>query len=632
MPQAVIINGRNYTWSRLVSVVEVENRFVKKKIRKPVFFLRLKQKHRELTMPVQKHESAHPQFVQVDDYEPTIDISDLLDSSCRATLESAFSLAESLNHRHVEPLHIFLSSLQDDSVQAFFSRLDLDFEGLKEPLGRRLNQRQIGKFKYASEETINLVLHAFVNAYLQQRNVVNVFELFFEAYNREDFVRELLHDKGVTADKFGNMIEWVRIHERMRERYRRFHTATILKPTGPMNRAMNSVATPTLDSISEDLTTYGAQGKLPMFIGRDAEIAEIFRVMEGARQSVVLVGPGGVGKRAILSGLAQLMVEERVPELLKDKRLVRLSITHLLAGATQSQAQERLLRALQESDRSGNIVLALTDIEQLVGASSNLNGSGDLVATLVDVLKRTGMLAIATTTHQSFFRSVESSVLSRAFEKVDVAEPDIRDAIHVLESKIGGIEHDSSVSFSYSAVEASVTLTDRYMHERYLPEKAIEIARETADYVSKIKGKGTFVTDQDVARIVSQKTDTPLMQVEEKEKDKLLALEQRMHERLIGQDQAVSAVVSALRRVSAQPRSDDRPIATLLFLGPTGVGKTELAKTIAETYFNTETSIIRLDMSEYQNRSGLARMLGIKAGRKSYRGDSSKAIFDSFAR
>ncbi|NQV89782.1 ATP-dependent Clp protease ATP-binding subunit, partial [Candidatus Uhrbacteria bacterium] len=380
------------------------------------------------------------------------------------------------------------------------------------------------------------------------------------------------------------------------------------KPTGAMNRSMTSIATPMLDAVSEDLTTAAVSGRLPMMIDRDAQVEEIFRVIEGGRQSVVLVGPEGVGKSTVLAGIAELMVKEEVPKILQDQRFVRISIPHLVSGADPSQAQERLLQVLSEVSRSRNIILAISDIDQLVAQGAT--GATDLAATLVDFLSRSGTFAIATTSTAGYTEFVERSILGRVFQKVDIHEPDQESAIHMLESKIGSIEYEHNVIFSYAAVAKAVSLSDRYMHESYLPKKAIEVAREVGLQVSKTKGQDALVTAEDVASIVSAKTGIPTMSVAENEKEKLLSLEEKMHGRVIGQEEAVSAVSAALRRARTELRSQGRPIATFLFLGPTGVGKTELAKTVAQTYFGDENLMIRLDMSEYQESGSINRLLG----------------------
>ncbi len=554
-------------------------------------------------IPKRARGSLTPELIPVDETQKdAIDIVSFFDAGAIKSLQSAFSVAERFGHAEIEPLHVFIGALDDNAASIVFGRLGISFEKIKDPLGRRLSTRQLGKLTGLSPIAQETILFAFRNAYEQDREVVSSLELFFEAYKHDEYLHDLLNEQGIDVPQFENMVEWIRINDKIQEQYTRFQKAAVLKPTGAMNRSMTSVATPILDAFSQDLTTAAVQGQLPMMIGREKEIEEIFRVIEGGRESAVLVGPLGVGKGSILSGIAGLMVEERVPDILKDKRLVRISIPHLVAGVTEEVAQERILLMLDEVARSRNIILAFLDLDQL---------TDDLATLLVDFLSRSGTFAIGTTTPQDYTSTIERSVLGRIFQKVLVQEPDTRSAIQVLESKIGGIEYQQNVIFSYRAVEKCVTLSDRYMHEMYLPKKAIEIAREVSLQVFKNRGENALVTDEDVAKIISLKTGVPVTGVAEDEKMKLLHLEEEMHGRIIGQDEAVKAVASALRRARADVRPGTRPIASFLFLGSTGVGKTELAKTLAATYFGSEQMMVRVDMSEYQDVRSIDKLIGV---------------------
>jgi len=562
----------------------------------------------KLLAPMPKWTDPVPEVEPVSDGTVDVNVADVCSADATAAIERAFELATKFGHRQVESLHLFVGTMDAPDVSVVLGRLGLSFQDIQAPIARRLETRELGKPCTLAPEGERVILEAFRGAIAQKRSEMSSLELFAAVYGVDAYVRELLLDKGVDEGKFLNMIAWLRIHERMRERYKQFRHAALYKPTGAMNRAMTSVATPTLDAVSEDLTTAAVNGQLPMMIDRDPQIEEIFRVIVGGQQSVVLVGPEGVGKSTVLAGMAEHMVKEDVPKILQDRRLVRISIPHLVSGANPAQAQERLLIVLGEVARARNIILAFTDIDQLVGQDSD---ASDLAATLVDFLSRSGTFAVATTTPQSYTALVERSILGRIFQKVDVLEPDQESAIHMLESHIGGIEFEHKVIFSYEAVERAVKLSDRYMHETYLPKKAIEVAREAALQVSKSRGQDALVTGQDVAQIVSAKTGIPTMSVAADEKEKLLGLEENMHGRVIGQDEAVRAVAAALRRARTELRSQARPIATFLFLGPTGVGKTELAKTVAATYFGSEEMMVRLDMSEYQDSSSINRLLGV---------------------
>lgn len=553
------------------------------------------------SIPSRKINDPAPHMAAIQDELEIVDISHLFDAYAAQTVDQAFALAKQFGHAQVEPLHLFIAALSDENAGAVVSRLQIEFDKIKDPLGRRLGARQLGESVALSEDAEQTFLSAFVNAFMHGRRVVNAFELFYEAFQHDAFIQELFFDQGVTVEQFGNMVAWVRIHEKMREQYETFRRAAQLKPTGAMNRSMTSIATPTLDAFSEDLTTAAVQGQTGILVGREKELEEIFRVIEGGRQSVVLVGSEGVGKQALLGGIASLMVEERVPVVLQDKRLVRISIPHLLTGAQPQEAQERLMTVLYEVMRSGNIILAINDLDQV---------TNELASVLVDFLSRGGTFVIATTTPQGYTGAIERTVLGRVFEKVVVSEPETNEAIRVLESKALSIEAEHNVSFTYMALESIVLLCDRFMHESYLPKKAIEVAREVALMVSKERGADALITQEDVGRIISEKTGVPTTRVEEQEKETLLHLEERMHGRVVGQSEAVNAVSAALRRARTQLRSETRPIATFLFLGPTGVGKTELAKTVAETYFGSEDTMIRLDMSEYQQADSIARLIG----------------------
>jgi ATP-dependent Clp protease ATP-binding subunit ClpC len=564
---------------------------------------------KKAVIPVREHGAALPEIQDISEGSQK-NIAKVFHVDAMKAVEEAYDLALRYKHQDVMPLHLFVGSLASQDAAVVFGRLGLTFDAIKEPLKRRLLAQPMGEPTALGSAAEEALLAAFVNAYAQGRETVSALEVFYEAYKHDAFLQELFYDQNVDEKKLANVVEWIRISGKMRERYEQFRKAAAFKPTGAMNRSMTSVVTPTLDAISEDLTSAAVSGHLPMLIGREQEMEEIMRVIEGGRQSVVLVGPEGVGKTSILGGIAQLMVEERVPKILQDKRLVSLNIPALVSGATPSQAQERLMRALVDVVKARNIVLAIPNIEQMTGLSAGGEQTADLSSVLVDFLQRGSTFAIATTSPQSYTASVERSILGRVFQKVNVLEPDTTTAIHVLESRVGGMEYEQKVVFSYDAIEKAVELTDRYMHERYLPKKAIEVAREVALQVSKTKGENGLVTGDDVSAIVSSKTNIPVTEVGQDEKTKLLGLEEKMHGRVIGQDEAVKSVAAAIRRARAELRAEDRPIANFLFLGPTGVGKTELAKTVAETYFGSETAMLRFDMSEYQEKSSITRLIG----------------------
>lgn len=541
----------------------------------------------------------------LDAVEKREDMAAVLSEEARSSIEDAYHIARKAGHLQVSALHLFVGTLSTKSVTMLFMRLGLSFDQMKDALRRRLAVQPVGdtQFGLVGQE---LLAKGLRNALEHERPHLGSIELFIEAYNADEFLQELLFSLDIERNELENAVMWIRINEELLERYQEFRKAAAFKPTKNMNRAYTAVATPFLDSVSQDLTRSAVYGRLPMLIGREQEMGEIMRAIEGGNKSVVLVGSHGVGKAAMIAGIAQRMVAEKVPKILQDKRLVKLSVPHIVSAQGGAGAEQRLLQTLQEIGRSGNIVTVIENIDQLVGTGRGV----DLSAVLSSEMEKGYTFVIATTTPQGYTGAVERSVLGQRLEKVTIGEPERDDAIQVLESKIGGIENKNKVVFTYEAVAALVDLSSRYMHDSYLPEKAVVLAQEVANMVTKRGKEWGKVSKEDVSTIISEKTRIPVTEVGQEEGQKLLNLEERMHERIIGQEEAVKAVASALRRARVELRSKNRPIANFLFLGPTGVGKTELAKTTAEVYFGNEQNMLRFDMSEYQDKASIARLIG----------------------
>ncbi|MBU1613129.1 ATP-dependent Clp protease ATP-binding subunit, partial [Patescibacteria group bacterium] len=378
-----------------------------------------------------------------------------------------------------------------------------------------------------------------------------------------------------------------------------------------MDKAMTALATPYLNQFSEDLTLMAQFNHFDPCVARETEQEEVFRIVEGGGQNVLLVGDHGTGKRSIIQGIAQKMVEEDVPARLQDKRFVQLSVSSLLAGTTPAGAMERLIHMMNEIARARNVILFINNLHELAGvAAGGEHSSLDVADTLADYLKGNRFLTFATTTDESYAQVVVNSPLGNVFSKVEVKEMNENQAIQVLESKAGMLEYKQNIFLSYDAVEKAVKLSKRFLHDIYLPGSALEVMSEAAAYGRNQRGANTLIMGEDVSAVIAEKTKIPVTTVSSDESSKLLVLEKEMHKRVIGQDEAVNLVANALRRARAEIRSTTRPIANFLFMGPTGVGKTELAKTIATVYFGGENRMIRLDMSEYQDKASIYRLIG----------------------
>ncbi|MEN9558025.1 MAG: hypothetical protein RL141_394 [Candidatus Parcubacteria bacterium] len=538
-----------------------------------------------------------------------VDMGLFLDAGAWAVVENAYRLARDLKRQEVTLAHLFAAAVTSSTGSLFLTRLGAKMDVLKEPLARLVNSGEAGAASpWLSRDVIRALLLAYDEAMTAQRKYVSAAEILLQAFAQSPQVQDLLDAIGYTRDQVFHVAEWIRLQGKLRDDHERFTMLAALKPATAMNRSMTARATPLLDRFSEDLTVAARNGYLSPLIGREREMEDLLRAIEGGRRSVVLVGDAGVGKGALVEGLARRMVEENVPEELFDRRLVSINVPQLVSAGDVSLASERLFAVLGEIGASGNIIAVFNGIEGFVGGDGH--GPMDLAEALASELDKGYFIAIGTTTPQAYTHYLERHTLGARLARVTVDHMSADDAIRVCMARSASIEYRQQVFFSFHAIEKAVTLSGRYLHERALPEQAIDIMREAAVLAHKDRGDHAFVTAEDVARVVHEKTNVPVESVTEDESEKLLALEQRLHARIIGQDAAVTAVSQALRRARASLQEGTRPIANFLFLGPTGVGKTELTKALAAEYFGSDAAMVRVDMSEYQDAASVARMIG----------------------
>lgn len=548
-----------------------------------------------------------------------INIASVFKVSSIKAIEEAWKLSVKFKHPQTRPVHILASLLFFSKIDLIFARLSINIENLAKKISRLLNRQEFLEFERGNNPMLSvdfkkILFNAYMEAYKAREAQVSVVDLLLAIVKEDNSAQEILFDLKADLDKIKNVVEWIRVNEMLIKGQRHFRKSAIFKPKGGMDRAMTAVATPVLDHFSQDLTLLAKFGYLEPCIGREKEIEEIFRSIEASRQSVILSGDSGVGKSAIINGIARLMVEEDVPEIIKDKRLVNLSVARLVSGATPAEAQGRLMHIMDEIRRSGNIVLFIRDIQDIIGITSGSKESLDLSEVLVSEVSKGAFFCFATTSSVDYTSYIENSAIGDAMQRIEILEPELNEAIQILEAKTAMIEYQNSVYFSYDAIEQAVKLSGRYIHDRFLPEKAIKIIEQAAVYVFKNKGAKSVVLGEDIAKLISEKVNIPLTNVTEKESEKLLKLEQEIHKRIVGQTEAVKMVSSALRRARVELRNLKRPIANFLFLGPTGVGKTELSKTVAEVYFGSEENMVRVDMSEYQESASINRLIGSPPG------------------
>ncbi|MEW8958917.1 ATP-dependent Clp protease ATP-binding subunit [Neomoorella humiferrea] len=437
--------------------------------------------------------------------------------------------------------------------------------------------------------------------------------------------------------------------------------------------------TPTLDQFSRDLTRLAREDKLDPVIGREKEIERVIQILSRrTKNNPVLIGDPGVGKTAIVEGLAQRIVQNQVPEVLRDKRVVALDMSGMVAGTKyRGEFEERFKRVMDEVRAAGNVILFIDELHTLIGAGA-AEGAIDAANILKPALARGELQTIGATTIDEYRKHIEKdAALERRFQAVMVGEPTVEETIAILKGLRDRYEAHHRVKISDEALEAAARLSDRYITDRYLPDKAIDLVDEAAsrvrlkvytapDDVKKLearleelekekaaavhaqefekaaalrdeekkikeeleakkgewqKEKGlekSVVTAEDIAQIVSSWTGIPVTQLAQEESERLLRLEEILHQRVIGQDEAVRAVARAVRRARAGLKDPKRPIGSFIFLGPTGVGKTELARALAEALFGDEDAMIRFDMSEYMEKHTVSRLVGAPPGYVGY--------------
>ncbi len=444
---------------------------------------------------------------------------------------------------------------------------------------------------------------------------------------------------------------------------------TANKPRGSYNQ------TPTLNQFGTDLTKRAAEGKLDPVIGRKNEIERVIQILSRrTKNNPCLIGEPGVGKTAVVEGLAEKIVTENVPEMLKNKRLVSLDIASMVAGAKyRGDFEERIKKCLEEVKKVGDVILFIDEVHTIVGAGS-AEGAVDAANILKPLLARGEVQVIGATTLNEYRKYIEKdSALERRFSPVNVGEPTSEETIQILKGIRDKYEAHHNVKITDEAIKSAIELSTRYINDRFLPDKAIDLVDEAAsrvkmrtytqpDSLKKLEDKiaeldkekeeairsqdfekaaalrdaereekeklakekekwqnkntksVTTLTEEDIAEVVASWTGVPVQKLTQSENEKLKNLEQTLHERVIGQNEAVEAVAKAIRRGRVGLKDPNRPIGSFLFLGPTGVGKTELSKALAESLFGNEDAMIRVDMSEYMESHSIAKLIGSPPG------------------
>ncbi|MDQ1910907.1 ATP-dependent protease ATP-binding subunit ClpC [Paenibacillus sp. GD4] len=440
-----------------------------------------------------------------------------------------------------------------------------------------------------------------------------------------------------------------------------------------------NVNTPTLDGLARDLTAYAKEGNLDPVIGRSKEIERVIQVLSRrTKNNPVLIGEPGVGKTAIAEGLAQKIVNNEIPETLRDKRVMTLDMGSVVAGTKyRGEFEDRLKKIMDEIRQAGNIILFIDELHTLIGAGG-AEGAIDASNILKPSLARGELQCIGATTLDEYRKYIEKdAALERRFQPITVDQPSVDEAVQILHGLRDRYEAHHRVKITDEAIEQAVKLSDRYITDRFLPDKAIDLIDEASSKVrlrsytvppdlKKLESRledirkekdaavqsqefekaaslrdteqklreeldttrnewkekqgrtDSEVTPDDIAQVVASWTGIPVVKMKEEETERLLKMESILHDRVIGQDEAVKAVSRAIRRARAGLKDPKRPMGSFIFLGPTGVGKTELARALAESLFGDENAVIRIDMSEYMEKHSTSRLVGAPPGYVGY--------------
>ncbi len=583
-------------------------------------------------------------------------------------LERAHAWASDMRNAQLDAEHLALGmlSIKDGMATKIFEFLGVELSEMKKDL----------EFSLKSLPTLGQRQSSTRMIYIEPR-LKKVLDEAQEERQRlnDDFIAIEHLLKGLLALDDGEIDRLLKLNNITMERI--YHALKEIRGSQRVSDQGAEKKYQALEKYSVDLTKLARAGQLDPVVGRDSEIQRVVQTLtRRTKNNPVIIGDAGVGKTALVEGLAQRIVIDDVPESLKNRKLLKLEMASLLAGAKfRGEFEERLTAVMDEiRAASGEIVLFIDEIHIVVGAGG-AEGAIDASNMMKPALARGEMRLIGATTPEEYRKYIESDkALERRFTPVNVNEPDQDIAVEMLKFLRPRYEKHHKIVITDSALEASVNLSARYITDRFLPDKAIDLIDEAAakvridsealpddikDYDSKIKslidkeeaanGRNDYeaaskfkserlnlheemtnnekansnndeliVDSESIATLISERTDIPVTRLVEKDKERLINLEEKLHERLVGQDDAVVALSNAIRRQRSGVSDPKRPVGTFIFLGPTGVGKTELARALAESLFDDEDNLVRIDMSEYMDKGSATRLIGAPPGYVGY--------------
>ncbi|MBI6874289.1 ATP-dependent Clp protease ATP-binding subunit [Clostridium aciditolerans] len=574
--------------------------------------------------------------------------------------------AQALQHGYVGTEHILLGILREDGVaKKFLNDMGINVEAVRNLVEEYEGKGDIDLYKNEiplTPRTKRLLELSLLEARNLNHNYISPEHILLA------LIREA---EGVAFTILNNLsADFDKLRKELIDNLSGEQSAS----TSDLGKA-NNEPTPTLDQFGRDLTEMAREGKLDPVVGREKETQRVLEILcRRTKNNPCLIGDPGVGKTAIAEGLAQRIVSGNIPEILRNKRVVTLDLSSMVAGSKyRGEFEERLKKVMDELRKSGSVILFIDEIHTIIGAGA-AEGAIDASNILKPALARGEIQCIGATTIDEYRKYIEKdAALERRFQPIMVGEPNKEEAVLILKGLRDKYEAHHRVKITDDAIDAAVNLSDRYITDRYLPDKAIDLIDEAAakvrienliappdlkklesdlekttkekedsirvqdfekaarlrDKEKEIKDKleglkanwntkkevsNLTVSEAQIAAVVSKWTNIPLEKLTERESERLLKLEEILHKRVIGQDEAVKSISRAVRRARVGLKDPKRPIGSFIFLGPTGVGKTELSKALAEAMFGDENNMIRIDMSEYMEKHTVSRLVGSPPG------------------
>ncbi len=531
----------------------------------------------------------------------SISVLSQLDSDSTQVLNKAEGEARKINQGYIEPEQILIGLLYDKNIFSLLKKAEIDSEKI---LTEVQNAQVHGTFTgqpTLGQKSLKLLDKALSLAKTQEVFFISPFDILKAIFSEPDAASAAttLRNHGFDPSKLEELMK----------------TAAVGSPS------KKSV----LQTYGVDLTDMAKQNMMDPVFGRDREIERVIHILlRRTKNNPIIIGEAGVGKTAIVEGLAQAIVQGKTPKELSSKKIIQLEVTSLVAGAShRGEFEERMRNVIREVQAAqGQIILFVDEVHTLIGAGGE-QGSTDASNIIKPFLSRGQLQIVGTTTISEYRKHFQKDkAFERRFQPVNVDEPSEEVAVSMLLNLKPKYESFHHVTISQEAIDASVHLSKRYIGERFLPDKAVDLIDEGAAEVKLEfaggKRKDNSVVKSDIERVISNWTGIPVAKLTEDESQKLLNLEKLIHKRLINQELAVGSIAEAVRRGRIGLASTGRPIASFIFLGPTGVGKTELAKSLAEVLFGRDDAIIRLDMSEYMEKHEVAKLIGAPPGYVGY--------------